>query len=301
MNGTRERLLHAWRRWLGRPRRVRVEQAVYGSFPFWDRGYALLGHSAGCRPEWRSAFEAACQRFGERPRHVREAAGLFALRVPRGPWMIVGVGDAGADDRGRPGALVFHGIFVSASDYKKIGAAPFPLMPRLRRDWGPGDTSLPSAVLAVRPFASDEGTRPRLGQAPTRASRQDDHDSPAPPDGRAAAIAAALARGRCVALAAPAPIDVLARDVWAALPRRLRARRTLATWAFALGNRFDLAALPRLAGAAPDDSYLDPDTLTTPDGPMPLRKRLLKPIGLATAAASLALLALGSWLAGWLG
>ena len=31
--------------------RVRFEQAVYGSFAFWDRGYALLAHSPGCRPE----------------------------------------------------------------------------------------------------------------------------------------------------------------------------------------------------------------------------------------------------------
>ena len=38
--------------------RVRFEQAVYGSFPFWDRGYALLAHSPGCRPEWLAEFAA---------------------------------------------------------------------------------------------------------------------------------------------------------------------------------------------------------------------------------------------------
>ena len=47
--------------------RVRFEQAVYGSFAFWDRGYALLAHSPGCRPEWLADFLAACQRFGEPP------------------------------------------------------------------------------------------------------------------------------------------------------------------------------------------------------------------------------------------
>src|SRR5439155_20432547 len=87
------------------PRRVQVryEQAVYGSFPFWDRGYAVLAHSPGCRPEWLAGLRAACQRFGERPMGVAETAvrALFALRLASGPWMIVGVGSPGSDDRGR--------------------------------------------------------------------------------------------------------------------------------------------------------------------------------------------------------
>ena len=32
---------------------VRFEQAVYGSFPFRDQGYALLAQSPGCRDGWR--------------------------------------------------------------------------------------------------------------------------------------------------------------------------------------------------------------------------------------------------------
>src|SRR5690349_4968389 len=108
--------------------RVRFEQAVYGSFPFWDRGYALLAQSPGCRPEWLDEFRAACQRFGERPGGVEDlGAPIVALRLPSGPWAIVGVGSTGSDDRGRPGALAFHGLFVGPREFRKVGYDPFAL------------------------------------------------------------------------------------------------------------------------------------------------------------------------------
>src|SRR5689334_96278 len=104
--------------------RVRYEQAVYGSFPFWDRGYAVLARSPGCRPERLADLERACQRYGERPRGAA-AGGLFALRLPSGPWAIIGVGDQGADDRGRPGALAFHALLLTPRDYRRAGCDPF--------------------------------------------------------------------------------------------------------------------------------------------------------------------------------
>jgi hypothetical protein len=67
-----------------------------------------------------------------------------------------------------------------------------------------------------------------------------------------------------VAIEADGPIDDLARSVWLALPPRRRARLSLATWTYAIGNRPDLAALPRLAGVALDASYVDPLTLDNP-------------------------------------
>src|SRR4051794_29680325 len=101
------------------PRRVQVryEQAVYGSFPFWDRGYAVLAHSPGCRPEWLAGPRTARPPYGEPPAGAAEAPALFALRLERGPWLIVGVGPQGHDDRGRPGALAFHALFVDPRDY----------------------------------------------------------------------------------------------------------------------------------------------------------------------------------------
>jgi hypothetical protein len=240
-------------------RAIRYEQAVYGSFAFWDRGYAVLAQSPGCRPEWLTELQRACQRFGERPAGVPEAAvrGLFARRLAegRGPWMIVGVGSPGRDDRGRPGALVFHALFVDPRDYRRLGCDPFALAGALRRDW-----TAATAQLAA-------GTWPVAAAG----ARED-----APADPRALSIAEALARGRRVALEAAAPIDALARQVWRALPARTRRRASVATWAFANGNRFDLVALPRLAAVELDASYLDAAALAAgvPAGePDRLRRR----------------------------
>src|SRR4051812_47373710 len=186
---------------------IRFEQAVYGSFPFWDRGYDVLARSPGCRPEWLADLRAACQRYGERPRGVAEAGGLFALRLAGGPWAIVGPSVQGADDRGRPGALAFHALLLSPRDYRRAGYDPFSLAGALRRQWGPETTSLPSGTWEVTP--------------------------PDPPveDDRGRRIAAALARGRRVAVEADGPIDALAERVWDLLPARVRRRASVATWA----------------------------------------------------------------------
>ena len=53
-----------------------------------------------------------------------------------------------------------------------------------------------------------------------------------------------------------APIDALAREVWQALPFRVRLRASVATWAFDNANRFDLVALSKLAGVAREPSDL---------------------------------------------
>jgi hypothetical protein len=215
---------------------------VYGSFPFWDRGYDILARSPGCRPEWLDAFRLACQRFGERPRDVGEAGGLFARRIERGPWMVVGVGTSGADDRGRPGALAFHALFVSPRDYRRIGGTPFGLADFHRRDWGPHPESLDDLTISVEVSASSD----------------------LPISGRAWRISEALGRGRRVAVESPGPIDDLAREVWAALSPKVRGRLSIATWAFGNANRFDLVAVPRLSGADVDEYYLDETGLDAP-------------------------------------
>ncbi len=223
---------------------VRYEQAVYGSFPFWDKGYAVLARSPGCRDEWVADLRAACQRYGERPAGSADAGGLIALRLPSGPWAIIGPCPQGCDDRGRPGALAFHALFLSGGDYRKAGAFPFDLATDLCKDWTAETTSLPSGNLVLDHVPPPE---------------------PTPPDDPLARqVAELLARGRRVVLEAPGPIDGLARQVWLALPLRRRARLTLSTWTFALGNRPDLAALPRLTGIALDRSYAVPISMTSP-------------------------------------
>jgi hypothetical protein len=220
---------------------IRYEQAVYGSFPFWDKGYAVLAQSAGCRPEWISELRTACQRFGERPRAVAEAEvrGLFALRLASGPWMIAGVGSPGRDDHGRPGALAFHALFLSPREYRRAECDPFALAGALRTDWTAATHDLPSGTWTITPSSPTEPAT----------------------DPQAARIAAALVRGQRVVIEAAAPIDALARQVWHGLPGRIRQKTSVATWAFANGNRFDLVALPRLAGHAFDPSYLRPEEL----------------------------------------
>jgi hypothetical protein len=214
---------------------IHYEQAVYGSFPFWDRGYAVLAESPGCRPEWVAGLRAACQRFGERPGGVDAVGGLFALRPAGGPWMIVGVGSPGSDDRGRPGALAFHALFVSPRDYRRAGCNPFAFAGALRDDWTAATRDLPAGTWTVTPAG------PPIG----------------PIDPRAADLVSTLIRGRRVAIEAAGPIDALARQVWHALPEGVRRRATVATWAFGNGNRFDLVAVPRLAGLEFDRSYVD--------------------------------------------
>ena len=219
-----------------RPSVIRVEQAVYGSFPFRDQGYAMLSASPGCRAEWLVDFRVACQNLGERPSNAAESPALFALRLASGPWLVAGVFPQGRDDRGRPGALAFHGLFLSPRAYRSIEANPFRLADSLKGDWN-ADTSLNS--LTVEPTAEKPAT---LTAKDPRASR----------------IAMALIKGRRVAIEDPAPIDGLAREVWRELPIRVRKRSTVATWAFSNGNQFNLMAAPRLVGMTFDRSYLDP-------------------------------------------
>jgi hypothetical protein len=233
-----------------RLRRIRLEQAVYGSFPFWNRGYAVMARSLGCRPEWLAALQTASQRYGERPTGALEADGLFALRMRCKRWMIVSVSAQGCDDRDRPGALAFHALFVGAWTYWRSGGNPFAFSDALRRKWSLADlgTSLPSYAW-IRPSPL------LVGRARSTSHTDDD---------RIASAVRALSRGRHVIVQSAEPIDTLARDVWRLLPRRIRCRASIATWAFDNANRFDLVALPKLAGVALDDSdlILEPEKMT---------------------------------------
>lgn len=234
---------------------IQVEQAVYGSFPFWDRGYALLAQSEGCGSARLDAFCAACMRYGQRPHAVEAADGLFAMRIAGGGWVIVGVGEGGKDDRGRPGAMSFHGVFVTSRDYRRIGSAPFGFEPFLRRVWEPQTGPLPGLSLTLQPFRGG-------GQDAELAREEASHATLH----LAKAIVGALRCRRRVALETEAPIEGLARRVWSGLPRRVRGRCSVATWAYGNENRFDVVALPRLDEAMVDRLYVDRAALMRPEG-----------------------------------
>jgi hypothetical protein len=217
---------------------VRFEQAVYGSFPFWNRGYGVLAHSPGCRSEWLAELRAVCKRYGEPPAGTPHVEGLFVLRLQSGPWLVAAVHSQGRDDLDRPGALAFHALFVSRLAYHWMGSDPFRLRPEFRHDWQPDDQdrALPAGRLSLWPIRP-EG--PALD-----------------PDPKVHTIVTAITRRRRVIVQSTTPIEALARNVWAHLPRRARMRASLATWAFDNGNGFDLVAMPKLTGLAVDPSDL---------------------------------------------
>src|SRR3954451_23070602 len=114
---------------------ILLEQVVYGSFAFSDRGYAVLARSPGVREEWLAAVLAACRKFGEAPHGTVAAPALFSLRLGKGPRAVVGVFPLGCDDRGRPGALAFHALLIADRDFRRAGADPFAFAGCLRDEW----------------------------------------------------------------------------------------------------------------------------------------------------------------------
>ena len=222
---------------------ILLEQLVYGSFPFWDRGYDVLARSPGCRDEWAADVLSACRRFGEAPSGVTPSSALFSLPLPSGPRAVVGVEPQGVDDRGRPGALAFHALLIEPRDYRKAGSNPFAFAGALRRDWS-AETALGAVFWTIEGMPPSSATDPRTRW-----------------------IAEVLPKGRRVALESATPIDALAREVWPSLPESTRRKASVATWAFGNANRFDLVALPRLAGVEFDRSYADPATISEEPDP----------------------------------
>jgi hypothetical protein len=223
------------------PAKIRFEQAVYGSFPFWHRGYSLLCRSEGCRPEWLTEMRAVCQRFGEPPAGTTQADSVFVLRLKCGPWMIAGVHPQGLDDQDRPGATAFHALFVNPWAYRWAGADPFAFTGAIHREWIPADQD--------RPMPTGICT---LGATATTAALHSTADA----DPRLPLVVRALTEGRRVVVQSGEPIDGLARSAWPRLPHSVRRRTSVATWAFDNANNFDLVALPKLAGVVLNPSDL---------------------------------------------
>ena len=223
------------------PAKIRFEQAVYGSFCFWNRGYSVLCRSQGCRPEWLAEMPAVCQRYGEPPAGVTQADSVFALQLKCGPWMIVGVHPQGLDDQDRPGATAFHALFVGSWAYRWAGADPFVFTGAMRREWSAADQDcrMPTGICTLGVMTTTAGSNPAADDDP-----------------RLPLIVSALTEGRRVVVHSLEPIDGLARSVWPRLSHSVRRRTSVATWAFDNANNFDLLALPKLAGVTLNASDL---------------------------------------------
>lgn len=199
--------------------RIHAEQAVYGSFPFWTKGYGLLAQSPGCRGEWVAEFIKLCQDFGEPHSGASGDGALLCKRPrPRWPWIIVRVASQGTDDRGRPGALAFHGLFVPASEFAKIGFDPFRLVDSFRSEWSE------STVLDLLNISVFDPVEP-ADELP----------------------ATAYVLGRTVVIESKDPIDQIARRTWNALTPRERRAFSVATLTFRDPLAFTLAATPRIS------------------------------------------------------
>jgi hypothetical protein len=218
--------------WLSR--KVRFEQAVYGSFPFWHRGYSILAKSPGCAPEWIAKLREACPRYGEPPRDASEPGGHFALRLPDGQWMVVRAYSPGADDRGRPNAMAFHAAFLAPKDYRRL-RCPLDLAAVLRDDWGPEDVD--------RALEPGQIATPRAPKVP--------------PTSESRSAAHILRGGRKAWMLSEHDREDLIRSTWPLLPVRLRHRIEWATLAYGFGNRFDLMATPRRPVGAPEPAYAE--------------------------------------------
>lgn len=254
--------------WLSR--KVRFEQAVYGSFPFWHRGYSILARSPGCAPEWIAKLREACPRYGEPPRDAVSPGGHFALRLPDGRWMVVRAYSPGADDRGRPNAMAFHAAFLAPKDYRRL-RCPLDLAAALRDDWGPDDVD--------RALEPGQFAIPKAPKAP-----------PTPESRSAAHI---LRAGRKAWVLAEHERGDLIRSTWPLLPGRIRHRIEWSTLAYGFGNRFDLMATPRRPVGALDPSYAEIGELDPPEPAKQERSRR-KVLRLGISAALLACAAVGA-------
>jgi len=197
---------------------IHAEQAVYGSFPFWSKGYGLLASSPECRAEWVREFETICQEFGEPTSGASGEGALLCKRLRRGPWLVMRVACQGDDDRGRPGALAFHGIFIPAAEFAKIAYDPFLISHAFQSNW--------SEALSLNALTINADQSQGCSQ-----------EWP---------LAAELL-GRSVVIESATPIDDVAKAVWRALKPRERRINSFATLTFRAPLRFSLSAVPRIA------------------------------------------------------
>lgn len=250
---------------------VTCEQAVYGSFPFRDQGYEILTASPGCRQEWLTTFGRYCRDLGQPPSVVSPKVDrlLFARKIPSGPW-VVALGSAqGCDDRGRPGAWAFHGLFLSGRDFRKLDYSPFALKPFLLDKFDPGMRLTSETLDPVLPRE----------QAPVFAN---------------ASMIRWVGRGK--RLRRVSDIDTFASTdaFWKSLSARTRRKRSMSTWAFRADNPFHWACVGSLPLTnAPDVAHrtlwhFEPGEETIPPGcKTPVLQRVMAISGASVAAAAL--------------
>ena len=124
--------------------RIWFEQAVYGSFAFWNRGYGVLAHSAGCRPEWLAELRSVCQRYGEPPTGADRIGRL--LRITAQEWSLADRGRSFSRLR-RPWPSRCAGVSCPVRQQVGLsgsaGSNPFAFEREIRGDWCEHDQHRP--------------------------------------------------------------------------------------------------------------------------------------------------------------
>jgi hypothetical protein len=211
---------------------VLVEQALYGAFD--GGGYRFVVRSPGFREEWLPEAERLCSGFGERPAGIACPSAVFAQPLGRRHVAIVQAADQGIDDAGRPGALGFHLLILTRSDYQAFGGDPFQLADRQPPPWhSRGD--LPTLSWAA------ESLPPRTVEQTRRVLKR--------PDGpNLLGASQVLVDGGRVVFGRRQPDPALLRDLWQLLPTRTRGQIWPATFAFGNALRFHALAVPKGEG-----------------------------------------------------
>jgi hypothetical protein len=211
---------------------VLVEQALYGAFD--GGGYRFVAQSPGFREEWVSEAERLCSGFGERPAGIACPSAVFAQPLGRRHVAIVQAADQGVDDAGRPGALGFHLLILTRSDYQAFGGDPFQLADRQSPPWH-SRGELPTLSWAA------ESLPPRTVEQTRRVLKRSDGPN-------LLGASQVLVDGGRVVFGRRQPDPALLRDLWQLLPTRTRGQIWPATFAFGNALRFHALAVPKAEG-----------------------------------------------------
>lgn len=238
---------------------VVCEQAVYGTFPFWNKGYAVLAQSGGVRQEWLSEFVHLCQSLGQPPSESTPVVTslVFVKRLESGPWVLCKGTWQGCDDRGRPGAWAFHALFLSGSDYRRTGSQPFLFESHFQTEFS-SNLVLDTLSLKISGNSRHSGIPNRL-------------------------LLKSLRRHRQIRLLKEKPADDDVSQFWDLLPKGISSSRSFTTRAFRWDSDFDFAVvspsrtpIEEIARTSASFQWVEPDALWQSQSTCPESSHALK-------------------------
>ncbi|MBV9123336.1 MAG: hypothetical protein JO112_08265 [Planctomycetes bacterium] len=213
---------------------IHLEQAIYGSQG--QGGYQFLARSPDFLEEWLEPAQQLCAGFGDRPPNITCPACVFARPFARNLVAIVQVADLGTDDTGRPGALGFYLLVLSAKAYQGLGGDPFWIAEHFPPRWSArGELAAllwPGEPPPYRPVAAVQHALKR-------------------PEGPSLLGGAqVLVDGGRLVFERQAPDTALVRDLWTLLPTSTRTHLWPASFAFGNDLGFHVLVVPRVSGEA---------------------------------------------------